>query len=84
MGADLAALQVVGPLLGAPLCALFGRGFRGWAISTLFTWAAFACSIALLLQVVFHPAARRSSIKAKPVTKNRARLLAFPSLLFLH
>ena len=42
---NLAALQVVVPLIGAPLCTLFGRGILAWALSTAITWFAFAVSI---------------------------------------
>ena len=49
---NLAALQVVVPLIGAPLCTLFGRGILAWALSTAVTWFAFAVSISLLMQVL--------------------------------
>ena len=52
IGLNLAALQVVLPLIGAPLCILFGRGARAWMLSTALTWCAFAISIALLVEVL--------------------------------
>ena len=52
IGLNLAALQVVVPLIGAPLCTLFGRGVRAWVLSTALTWCAFAISIALLVEVL--------------------------------
>jgi len=51
IGLNLAALQVVVPLFGAPLCTLIGRGARAWAFSLLVTWAAFALAIALMVEV---------------------------------
>ena len=52
IGANLAALQVVVPLIGAPLCTLVGRGQRAWAFATAVTWATFAMSIALMVTVL--------------------------------
>ena len=52
IGLNLAALQVMVPLIGAPLCTLFGRGARAWVLSTALTWCAFAISIALLVEVL--------------------------------
>ena len=49
---NLPALQVVAPLLGAPLCSLLGRGDRAWAFAALTTWAAFAIALALFAQVL--------------------------------
>ena len=49
---NLPALQVVMPLLGAPLCALLGRGGPAWALTTAIFWAAFAVSAALLARVL--------------------------------
>ena len=49
---NIAALQVVIPLIGAPICAIFGRSVLGWTISTVATWAALFCSITLLYQVL--------------------------------
>lgn len=52
IGANLAALQVIVPLIGAPLCTLLGRGHRAWAFATAVTWFAFAMSIALMVTVL--------------------------------
>ena len=49
---NLTALQVVIPLIGAPLCTILGRGLLAWLISTALTWIAFAISIALMQQVL--------------------------------
>jgi len=49
---NLPALQVVMPLFGAPLCTLFGRGGRAWALAALLTWLAFLVSCALMVQVI--------------------------------
>ena len=51
IAANLAALQVAVPLIGAPLCTLVGRGTRAWALSLIITWAAFAMAIGLMVQV---------------------------------
>jgi multicomponent Na+:H+ antiporter subunit D len=48
----LPALQVVLPLLAAPLCAIFRRGFLAWLITLIASWAAFAAAIGLLLRVL--------------------------------
>lgn len=52
MMSHLPALQVVLPLLAAPVCFLLGR-FRlvAWLITTLVTWATFAIAIGLWWQV---------------------------------
>ncbi len=52
IAANLPALQVVVPLIGAPLCTLFGRGSRAWILSLLLTWAALAMAVALLIKVL--------------------------------
>ena len=51
ISANMAALQVAVPLLGAPLCTLIGHGKRAWFFATLVTWIAFALSIGLLVEV---------------------------------
>jgi len=48
----LPALQVVIPLLAAPLCALFRRGGPVWIISVAATLAAFVSAVLLLRQVL--------------------------------
>jgi multicomponent Na+:H+ antiporter subunit D len=52
IGPHLAALQVVVPLLSAPLCALLRRGPAAWLLTTAVTWAALAISLTLLAQVL--------------------------------
>ena len=52
IGVNLAALQVVIPLIGAPLCVLFGHGTRAWMLSTAITWCAFMLSVSLLIEVL--------------------------------
>ncbi len=51
IAAHLPALQVVGPLLAAPLCLLARRGGLAWMLALLTSWATFAIAVALLLQV---------------------------------
>ncbi len=48
----LPALQVLLPLLAAPLCALFRRGLVAWAITLIASWLAFVAAIMLLLRVI--------------------------------
>ncbi len=48
----LPALQVVVPLLSAPLCVVLRRGFAAWLLATVVAWAAFAIAIALLAHVL--------------------------------
>ncbi len=48
----LPALQVILPLVAAPLCALFRHGLLAWAITLTASWLAFAAAIMLLLQVI--------------------------------
>ncbi len=52
MGAHLPALQVVVPLLAAPLCVLLRRGGLAWALTTLVSWFALAVSALLLDQAL--------------------------------
>ncbi len=47
----LPVLQVVIPLISAPLCAVLGRGFAAWLVATVVTWIAFAIALALLAEV---------------------------------
>lgn len=50
--ANLPALQVMVPLLGAPVVALLGRvRSLSWGIATLLTWGAFVVAILLLQEV---------------------------------
>jgi len=52
IGAHLPALQVVVPLLSAPLCLLLRNARAAWLLATLVTWAAFAIALRLLARVV--------------------------------
>ena len=47
----LPALQVVIPLIAAPLCALLRRGVWAWLFVTAVTWVAFAIALTLLAKV---------------------------------
>jgi len=47
----LPALQVVLPLLAAPICILLRRPGLCWALATLVSWLSLAVTVALLLQV---------------------------------
>jgi len=51
IAAHLPALQVVVPLLAAPLCAILRQGTIAWLIALVANWCAFVISIALVLQV---------------------------------
>jgi multicomponent Na+:H+ antiporter subunit D len=51
ISANLPALQVVVPLVAAPLCVLLHRSTLAWAFATLVCWTVFAIAIALLVQV---------------------------------
>lgn len=51
LAAHLPALQVVIPLIAAPLAVLFRRGSLAFILVTAAAWAAFATAIALWLQV---------------------------------
>ena len=48
----LPALQVVLPLLLAPLCVLLHRGFLAWLVALLTSWATFAIACLLLEQAM--------------------------------
>ena len=45
--ANLPALQVVLPLVAAPICAMLGRGTRSWAFATGVSWLTFAIALTL-------------------------------------
>jgi multicomponent Na+:H+ antiporter subunit D len=49
---NLPALQVVLPLIAAPICVLLRRGTLAWLIAWLVTWVTAAISIALMLRVL--------------------------------
>ncbi len=51
IGEHLPVLQVVIPLIAAPVCVLVRRGLIAWGIASLVAFACFAISLLLLLQV---------------------------------
>ena len=52
ISAHLPALQVVIPLIGAPICMLLRRRDWAWAFAVAVSWIAFAIAVALLQQVM--------------------------------
>lgn len=52
ISAHLPVLQIVIPLMAAPVCLLLRHAFLAWLFSTLVTFVTFAISIALLIQVL--------------------------------
>ena len=44
---NLPALQVVLPLVAAPVCAMLGRGSRSWAFATAASWLTFLVALSL-------------------------------------
>ncbi|MBI1262442.1 MAG: monovalent cation/H+ antiporter subunit D family protein [Rhizobiales bacterium] len=48
---NLPALQIILPLMAAPICAMVGRPKFAWGLATLVAWASFAISILLFLSV---------------------------------
>ena len=52
IAAHYAALQVVAPLIAAPLCVLLRRGIPAWLVTVAISWIALAISIQLLIQVL--------------------------------
>ena len=52
IAAHYAALQVVAPLIAAPLCVLLRRGILAWLVTVAISWIALAISIQLLIQVL--------------------------------
>ncbi len=51
IAAHYPALQVVAPLIAAPLCVLLRRGAWAWLVTVAVSWIALAISIQLLIQV---------------------------------
>lgn len=49
--AHLPALQIVIPLISAPLCALVPSGRAAWLLATLVSWLALAMAVAMLAEV---------------------------------
>ena len=54
MLAHLPAIQVILPLLAAPVCVLTGRGQRAWTVALVVSWCAFLTARGLLSQVLDH------------------------------
>ncbi len=52
IAAHLPALQIVIPLLAAPLCLLLRRGALAWALALAVSWAALAIAALLLIEVL--------------------------------
>ncbi len=52
--AHLPAIQVILPLLAAPMCVLTGRGQRAWGVALVVSWCAFVTAWGLLSQVLDH------------------------------
>ena len=52
IAAQLPALQVVLPLVAAPLCVLLRRGPLAWALALAVSWTGFAIALALLDRVL--------------------------------
>ena len=52
IAAHLPALQVVIPLMAAPLCVLLRRPVLAWALTLAVSWVVLAIAVALLLQVL--------------------------------
>ena len=50
--AQLPAIQVILPLLAAPLCVLVVRGQRAWVVALVISWCAFLTACGLLNQVL--------------------------------
>ena len=50
--AHLPALQIVVPLLAAPLCVVIRNGRATWALTLAVSWASLAISIAILVKVL--------------------------------
>lgn len=52
IGAHLPALQVVAPLIAAPVCVLLRRPRLAWGLATLINWISFGVATALLARVL--------------------------------
>jgi len=52
MSVHLPVLQVILPLIAAPLCLLVRNPFANWLLATLVSWLTFAIAVLLLLQVL--------------------------------
>ncbi|MBM3538761.1 MAG: monovalent cation/H+ antiporter subunit D family protein, partial [Alphaproteobacteria bacterium] len=52
ISAHLPALQVVLPLLAAPICAMLRRGTHAWAWALIVSWTMPVIAVAILLRVL--------------------------------
>ena len=52
IAAHLPALQVVVPLIAAPLCLILRRGALAWALALAVSWLSLVIAIALLARVL--------------------------------
>jgi multicomponent Na+:H+ antiporter subunit D len=52
--AHLPAIQVILPLVAAPLCVIMGRAQRAWWVAVVVSWCAFLTAAGLLNQVLDH------------------------------
>lgn len=52
IGSHLPALQVVAPLIAAPVCVLLRRPSLAWGLAALISWASFGVAVALLDRVL--------------------------------
>lgn len=50
-GNHLPALQVVTPLIAAPICVLLRHPRLAWGLATIINWAVFGVSVALLVEI---------------------------------
>ncbi len=48
------ALQIVLPLMAAPVCIILRSALVGWLTALVVTWGALAASVLLLLHVIDH------------------------------
>lgn len=47
-------LQIVLPLMAAPICVILRNAFAGWLLAMLVTWGALAASLTMLVHVIDH------------------------------
>ncbi len=47
-------LQIVLPLMAAPICVIMRNAFAGWVLAMLVTWGALAASLSMLVHVIDH------------------------------
>jgi multicomponent Na+:H+ antiporter subunit D len=52
IGSQLPALQVVAPLIAAPVCVLLRRPSLAWGLATLISWASLGVAVTLLSRVL--------------------------------